>query len=216
MIGLHTSPIEQSMEVDRSNENLLGYFQASEFDSFIFETSNTISSNRVVQESMKDQYTQENIDEKFPSKSMADHTMQCLLACLDGSSYEHEVDYGDEYASQSTDSIIGLNIPPIEHSLEGERSNENLSKDVSNAKFDSFIFGTTIDISSNDVIQKSMKDQHTQENIEVDHEFFCLIITLKWMKSLFSRRHSKILRKMRLMSKEIILPPKPFHAHNLN
>ena len=76
--------------------------------------------------------------------------------------YHLQVDYGDEYASQSTDSIIGLNIPPIEQILEGERSNENLSKDVSNAEFDSFIFGAAIDISSNDVIQEGMKDQHTQ------------------------------------------------------
>lgn len=33
------------------------------------------------------------IDDRCSSKSMADHTMQCLSTCLDGSSYEHEVDY---------------------------------------------------------------------------------------------------------------------------
>lgn len=80
------------------------------------------------------------------------------VPCIVDGAYHLNVDYDDEHASQSIDSIIVLNIPPIEESLEGERSNENLSKDVSNEEFNSFIFETTIDISPINIVQEGLKD----------------------------------------------------------
>lgn len=93
-------------------------------------------------------------------------------SCSVAGAYHLHVESKDEYVSQSSDSMISLDVPSNEQGLQGGRSNENLSEDVSNVEFDSFIFGTAIDISSNDVIQEGMKDQHTQEKIKADYELF--------------------------------------------
>ena len=69
------------------------------------------------------------------------------------------VEFDDEYVSQSADSTIGLDITPSEQGLESGIPNENLSEDVSNSELDSFISGTTNDISSSDVVQEHIKDQ---------------------------------------------------------
>lgn len=97
--------------------------------------------------------------------------IESILHSIVGAYHLH-VEFEDEYISQSADSTIGLDVPPNEKGLQGGRSIENLSEDVSNVEFDSFIFATAIDISSNDVIQEGMKDQHTQEKIEADYELF--------------------------------------------
>ena len=48
MTNLDISPIEQRLEVEKSNDNLLEDFQISEFDSFIFETPDDNTPNDVV------------------------------------------------------------------------------------------------------------------------------------------------------------------------